>query len=62
MMMDGPVIDYGYDKKKDGKSMILSQDESDELQELVAEWEKDRQGESFVGKTFSLDDFMAGKV
>ena len=42
--------------------MIATKEEEDEMKALVEEWNKDRQGKSYVGKTFSLSDFMEGKV
>ena len=39
-----------------------SKEEEDEMSALVAEWEADRKGKSYAGRTFSLDDFMAGNV
>lgn len=63
MAMDGPVLDYGNNKKKGGKkSMIATKEEENEMKALVEAWNKDRQGKSYVGKTFSLNDFMNGKV
>ena len=62
MLIDGPVIDYDYKKSDAKKSMILTKSEEDEMAELVKEWNEDRQGMTYVGKTFSLDDFMSGKV
>ena len=63
MVMDQPVVDYGHDKGKKGKkSMIATKKEEDELNDLVAAWQRDRQGKSYVGKTFSLGDFLEGKV
>lgn len=42
--------------------MIATKKEEDELNSLVEAWKKDRNGQNFAGKTFSLNDFMEGKV
>lgn len=42
--------------------MIATKQEEDEMKKLVEDWNKDRQGMTYVGKTFSLNDFMNGKV
>ena len=62
MIMDQPVIEYNTKDKKGKKSMIATKEEEDEMKELVEAWNKDRNGKSYVGKTFSLNDFMDGKV
>lgn len=62
MLIDQPVIDYSHKDKKGKKSMIATKQEEDEMKELVAQWEKSRGGKSYAGKTFSLGDFMEGKV
>ena len=60
--MDQPVIDYNSKDKKGKRSMIATKREEDEMKELVEAWKKDRNGKSYAGKTFSLRDFMDGKV
>ncbi len=62
--MDQPVIDYNANDKdrKGKKSMIATKKEEEEMNELVAAWKKDRNGQTYAGKTFSLNDFMEGKV
>lgn len=62
MIMDHPVIDYNYKKNKGKKSMIATKAEENEMKELVDAWKKDRGGKSYTGKTFSLNDFMEGKI
>ena len=62
MTIDQPVIDYSNQKQSGKNSMILSKKEEDEMTSLVAEWNADRKGKSYAGRTFSLDDFMNGKV
>lgn len=63
MVADQPVIDYNHDnKKKAKKSMIATKQEEDEMKDLVEAWKKDRNGKTYAGKTFSLNDFMEGKV
>lgn len=42
--------------------MIATKQEEDEMKELVEAWKKDRNGKTYAGKTFSLHDFMEGKV
>lgn len=42
--------------------MIATKQEEDEMKALVEEWNKDRQGKTYAGKTFSLNDFIEGKV
>lgn len=67
MLIDQPVIDYGSKDKSSGKgkgkkSMIATKKEEDEMKALVEAWKKDRNGQTYAGKTFSLNDFMEGKV
>lgn len=62
MLIDQPTIEYNTKDKKGKKSMIATKQEEDEMKELVEAWKKDRNGKSYAGKTFSLNDFMAGKV
>ena len=62
MLADQPVIEYNTKEKKGKKSMIATKQEEDEMKKLVKDWNKDRQGKTYVGKTFSLNDFMNGKV
>ena len=63
MIMDQPTVEYGSDKDKRGKkSMIATKQEEDEMKDLVEAWKKDRNGKTYAGKTFSLNDFMEGKV
>lgn len=62
MLLDQPTIEYNTKDKKGKKSMIATKQEEDEMKELVEQWKKDRNGKSYAGKTFSLNDFMAGKV
>lgn len=64
MSMDQPIIEnITKDKDKKGKkSMIATKKEEDEMKDLVEQWKKDRNGQTYAGKTFSLDDFMKGKV
>jgi hypothetical protein len=42
--------------------MIATKQEEDEMKNLVEAWKKDRNGQTYAGKTFSLNDFMEGKV
>ena len=42
--------------------MIATKEEVDEMNALTEAWEKKRQGKSHVGKTFSLNDFLAEKI
>ena len=60
--MDQPKIEYNVNDKKGKKSMIATKQEEDEMKNLVDAWKKDRKGKSYAGKTFSLNDFMEGKV
>ena len=60
MMIDQPVISYGKAKKKG--SMMATRQEVRELDELQEAWERRRQGKTFVGGSFSLNEFMAGKI
>lgn len=62
MVIDQPVIDYNYKKSKDKRSMIATKQEEEEMKAIVEEWNNDRQGKSYAGKTFNLNDFMEGKV
>lgn len=62
MLMDQPTIEYDTKDNKGKKSIIATKQEEDEMKSLVEQWKKDRNGKSYVGKTFSLNDFMAGKV
>ena len=62
MLADQPVFEYNTKEKKGKKSMIATKQEEDEMKKLVEDWNKDRQGMTYVGKTFSLNDFMNGKV
>ena len=63
MVADMPVIDYVHDNNKKGKkSMIATKQEEDEMKDLVEAWEKDRNGKTYAGKTFSLSEFMRGEV
>lgn len=62
MVTDQPTMEYDVKDKKGKKSMIATKQEEQEMKDLVKEWEKDRNGKSYVGKTFSLSDFMEGKV
>ena len=62
MVMDQPTIEYNVKDKSKKKSMIATKAEEQEMQDLVREWEKNRNGKSYVGKTFSLGDFIEGKV
>ncbi len=62
MCMDQPMVTYLDKDKKGKKSMIATKQEEDEMKQLVEQWKKDRNGKTFVGKTFSLNDFMEGKV
>ena len=62
MVMDQPVIDYGSKDKKSEKSMIGTKAEEEEMDALTEAWMKNRQGESFVGKTVNLGDFVRGNV
>lgn len=55
MAIDQPVISYKTEKKK---GMMASRKEVAELDALAEAWEKKRQGKRFVGKEFSLNDFM----
>lgn len=63
MLIDQPTVDYNYGKGKNSKrSMIATKQEEDEMKDLVEAWKKDRNGQTYAGKTFSLNDFMEGKV
>ena len=63
MIMDQATVEYGSDKDTRGKkSMIATKQEEDEMKNLVEAWKKDRNGQTYAGKTFSLNDFMEGKV
>ena len=62
MIVDQPVINYNYKKNNGKKSMIATKEEEDEMKAMVEQWKKDRNGKSYAGKTFSLHDFMEGKV
>ncbi len=62
MMIDQPTIEYINKDKKKRKSMIATKQEADEMNALQEAWDKKRQGKSYVGKTFSLNDFVIGKV
>lgn len=63
MLMDQPVIEYTNKDNNNGKkSMIATKKEEEEMKDLVEQWKKDRNGKSYAGKTFSLHDFMDGKV
>ena len=42
--------------------MIATKEEEGEMNKLVEEWDKKRNGKSYVGKTFSLNDFVKGKI
>lgn len=58
--MDGPVIDYGSEKKAGGGNTAADVKEMDDLAEA---WAKKKEGEgSMAGKTFSLDGFLRGGV
>ena len=60
MVMDGPVIDYGSDKKAGGGNSAADVKEMDELAEA---WAKKKADEgSMAGKSFSLDGFLKGGV
>ncbi len=60
MVMDGPVIDYGTDKKKGLGNSRADVAEMDALAEAYAK-KKSSEGSS-AGKTVKLDDFMKGKI
>ena len=60
MVCDQPVISYGKSKKKG--SMMASKSEVAELDALQEQWEKKRNGRTFVGETVNLDEFVQGKV
>ena len=60
MVMDQPVIDYGKDKKKG--SMMATRAEVEALDELTEAWEKNRNGKTFVGQTFDLNEFLQQKI
>lgn len=62
MIMDQPVVDYNTKDSKGKKSMIATKKEEEEMKELVEAWKKDRNGQNYAGKTFSLNDFLEGKV
>lgn len=63
MIIDQPTVDYSSNKdKRSKKSMIATKQEEDEMKDLVEAWKKDRNGKTYAGKTFSLNDFMEGKV
>ena len=62
MLADQPVIEYNTKEKKCKKSMIATKQEEGEMKKLVEDWKKDRQGKTYVGMTFSLNDVMNGKV
>ena len=60
--IDQPVIDYNYKKNKSKKSMIATQKEVDEMEALNKAWEEKRKGRTYVGGTFSLNEFVVGKI
>lgn len=64
MLIDQPVIEYNRKESetKRNNSIIATKQEEEEMKELVEAWKKDRNGKTYVGKTFSLNDFMEGKV
>ena len=62
MTIDQPVIDYNYKKNKGKKSMIATQKEGEEMEALNKAWEEKRKGRTYVGSTFSLNEFVAGKI
>ena len=51
-----------YKKNKSKKSMIATQKEVDEMEALNKAWEEKRKGRTYVGGTFSLNEFVAGKI
>lgn len=61
MVADQPVIDYG--SKKDKKGMGNSRADVNEMDALADAWVKKKEAEGGMdGKTFSLNDFVEGKV
>lgn len=62
MLMDQPVIDYDYKKHKGRRSMMATKGEMDELDRLSEQWAGRRNGRTFVGKEFDLEDFLQQKV
>ena len=60
MVLDQPVVNYNYGKKKNGRSMIATKREVDELDALQSAWEKKRGGRTVVGEEFSLREFVGG--
>lgn len=42
--------------------MIATQKEVDEMEALNKAWEEKRKGRTYVGGTFSLNEFVAGKL
>ncbi len=61
IITDQPVIDYNFKKDKK-RSLIASKKEEDELEALDKAWAEKRNGRTYVGKTFSLNDFVAGNL
>lgn len=59
MLMDGPVIDYGANKKK---GMGNSKADVAEMDALSEAWmkKKESEGGSLAGKSVSLDGFLQG--
>lgn len=57
MVKDQPVIQY--DVKDNKKGQGASREEMDAIADA---WFEKNGGETLVGKTFSLNDFMAGKI
>lgn len=60
MVIDGPVIDYGADKKKGMGNTQADVEEMDALAEAYAK-KKEEEG-TMVGETFSLDGFLKGQL
>ena len=56
MIADQPVINYHANKKKTGKAAEA------EMEALADEFYAQNKGESMVGKEFSLNDFVSGKI
>lgn len=61
MVADQPVISYKSDKKNE-RSMFGTRDEVNEMSDLTEAWKKKRKNRSYVGKKFSLNDFMTNKI
>jgi len=62
MIADQPTIEYNYKKHKERKSMIATKQEETEMDALQKAWDKKRNGRTYAGGTFSLNDFVAGKI